>query len=308
MPRVEATPHEDAVKPAPFDYFDPTTLPEALDLLEQYGDEGKVLAGGQSLLPLLYMRLAQPRYLIDVNRVAGLADVRVDDDTLCVGALARQRAVERSPLVHARWPLIVEALRLVGHSQIRNRGTFGGSVAHADPSAELPAIVAVLDGEVRAASKDGERTMAADEFFLTYLTTALAANELLVEVRLPAPPVRSGWAFLEISRRHGDFALVGIACLLALDDDGRHVAAARLAFTGVGGTPLRAREAEAALVGELAEPAAFARAGELAQDAAEPDADIHASADYRRHLVGVLARRGLALALERARSAANSPR
>jgi CO/xanthine dehydrogenase FAD-binding subunit len=288
------------VKPAPFDYFDPTTLPEALALLDQYGDEGKVLAGGQSLLPLLYMRLAQPRYLLDVNRVDGLSDVRVEDGMLCIGALARQRAVERAPLVQAGWPLVVEALRLVGHSQIRNRGTFGGSVAHADPSAELPAVVALLDGTMRAASVSGERTLNADEFFLTYLTTALDSSELLVEVRLPAPPAGSGWAFLEISRRQGDFALVGVGCLLALEADGRHVAEARLAFTGVGGTPLRAREAEAALVGEVAEASAFARAGELAQAAAEPDADIHASADFRRHLVGVLARRGLALALERA--------
>jgi len=290
------------VKPAPFEYFDPTTLPEALALLDQYGDEGKVLAGGQSLLPLLYLRLAQPRYLVDVNRVAGLADVRVEDDTLCIGALARQRAVERSPLVRAGWPLVAEAIHLVGHSQIRNRGTFGGSVAHADPSAELPAVVALLDGTMRAASAGGERTLGADEFFLTYLTTALDPTELLVEVRLPAPPRDSGWAFLEVSRRQGDFALVGVGCLLALEADGRHVREARLAFTGVGGTPLRAREAEAALAGELALPAAFAHAGELAQAAAEPDADIHASAEYRRHLVGVLARRGLALALERARA------
>jgi CO/xanthine dehydrogenase FAD-binding subunit len=288
------------VKPAPFEYFDPRSLPEALELLDQYGDEGKVLAGGQSLLPLLYLRLAQPRYLIDVNRVEGLANLDVVDEHLCIGALVRQRAVERSPLVVQRWPIIAEALRLVGHTQIRNRGTFGGSVAHADPSAELPAIVAVLDGTLRAAGSAGERLLSVDEFFQTYLTTALGSNELLVEVRLPAPPARSGSAFLEISRRHGDFALVGLACLLALEPNGRHVAEARLAFTGVGGTPLRAREAEAALVGEAPAAAAFARAGELAQAAADPDGDIHASADYRRHLVGVLARRGLALALERA--------
>jgi aerobic carbon-monoxide dehydrogenase medium subunit len=290
------------VKPAPFEYFDPRTVAEALDLLDQYGDEGKVLAGGQSLLPLLYLRLAQPGYLIDVNRVAGLDTLHVEDEQLCIGALVRQRRVERSPLVAQRWPIVAEATRLVGHSQIRNRGTFGGSVAHADPSAELPAIVAVLDGTLRAAGSAGERTLAVDEFFLTYLTTALGSNELLVEVRLPAPPARSGSAFLEISRRQGDFALVGLACILALEEDGQHVAEARLAFTGVGGTPLRAREAEAALLGEAPTAAAFAHAGELAQAAAEPDGDIHASADYRRHLVGVLARRGLALAHERARA------
>jgi CO/xanthine dehydrogenase FAD-binding subunit len=288
------------VKPARFEYFDPGTLPEALDLLAQYGDEAKVLAGGQSLLPLMYLRLASPRYLIDVNRVAGLDYVRVADDTLCVGAVTRQRAVERAAPVAERWPLVAEALRQVGHAQIRNRGTFGGSIAHADPAAELPAVLAALDGSVRVAGAAGERTVAAEHFFLAYLTTALEPSELLVEVRLPAPPTGSGTAFLEISRRHGDFALVGVACLLALEPDGRHVAAARLAYTGVGGTPLRAHAAEAALIGEEAAPAAFARAGELAQVAADPDSDIHASADYRRHLVGVVTRRGLARAHERA--------
>jgi CO/xanthine dehydrogenase FAD-binding subunit len=291
------------VKPARFEYLDPAALPEALDLLQQYGDEGKVLAGGQSLLPLLYMRLAAPRYLIDVNRVAGLDGVRVDGDVLCIGALARQRVVERTDSVLDGWPLVAEATRLVGHVPIRNRGTFGGSVAHADPSAELPAVVAALNGSLRVASATGERTVAADDFFLTYLTTAVEPTELLIEVRLPAPPRGSGWAFLEVSRRQGDFALVGVACLLALEADGRHVAAARLAFTGVGGTPLRAREAEGALVGSVAGPETFAEAAALAQAAAEPDSDLHASAEYRRHLVGVVARRALARAHERARSA-----
>ncbi len=291
------------MKPARFDYLDPTTLPEALDSLQQYGDEGKVLAGGQSLLPLLYMRLAAPRYLIDVNRVAGLDAVRVDGGTLCIGALARQRAVERAAPVLAGWPLVAEAIRLVGHVPIRNRGTFGGSVAHADPSAELPAVVAALDGSLRVASVQGERIIAAEDFFLTYLTTAIEPTELLVEVRLPALPPATGWAFLEVSRRHGDFALVGVACLLTLEPDGRHVAAARLAFTGVGGTPLRARDAEAALVGAMAGPDAFGQAASIAQAAAEPDSDLHASADYRRHLVGVLARRALARAHERAQAA-----
>jgi CO/xanthine dehydrogenase FAD-binding subunit len=288
------------MKPARFDYLDPTTLPEALALLQQHGDDGKVLAGGQSLLPLLYMRLAAPRSLIDVNRVAGLDAVRVEGDTLCIGALARQRAVERAAPVQAGWPLVAEATRLVGHVPIRNRGTFGGSVAHADPSAELPAVVAALDGTLRVASAQGERTLAADDFFLGYLTTAVEPTELLVEVRLPAPPPQSGWAFLEVSRRQGDFALVGAACLLSLEPDGRHVATARLAFTCVGGTPLRARDAEAALVGVAADSHAFAHAATLAQAAADPDSDLHASADYRRHLVGVLARRALVLAHERA--------
>jgi CO/xanthine dehydrogenase FAD-binding subunit len=288
------------VKPARFDYFDPTTVPEALDLLAQYGDEGKVLAGGQSLLPLMYLRLASPGYLIDVNRVAGLDSLAVKNGVLRIGALVRQRTVERAAPVLEGWPLVAEALRQVGHAQIRNRGTFGGSVAHADPSAELPAVVAALDGTLRVASATGERTITADDFFLAYLTTALDPTELLLEIHLPAAPHGSGATFMEISRRHGDFALVGLACVLTLEPDGQHVASARLAYTGVGGTPLRAREAETALIGEVASPAAFAHAGTLAQAAADPDSDIHASADYRRHLVGVLTRRALAQAHERA--------
>ena len=288
------------MKPAPFEYFDPRSLPEALDLLATYGVEGKVLAGGQSLLPLLYLRLATPPYLIDINRVADLGTLHVEDGTLCIGATVRQRAVERDPTVRAGWPLIPEALRWVGHAAIRTRGTFCGSLAHADPSAELPAVVVALDGELRLASAAGERTVPAADFFVTYLTTVLEPTELLVEVRLPPPPPCSGHAFVEVARRHGDFALAGLACLLALEADGRHIAAARLAFTGVGGTPLRAHAAEKALVGEVASPALFARAGELAQAAAEPDSDLHASAEYRRHLVGVLARQGLAQAHARA--------
>lgn len=289
------------MKPAPFAYFDPRALPEALDLLATYGAEGKVLAGGQSLLPLLYLRLATPPYLIDINRVAGLDTLRVaEDGLLCIGATVRQRAVERDAAVRAGWPLLAEALRWVGHAAIRTRGTVCGSLAHADPAAELPAVVVALDGELHLASAAGERTVPAADFFVTYLTTVLEPTELLVEVRLPPPPPASGHAFVEVARRHGDFALAGLACLLALEADGRHIAAARLVFTGVGGTPLRAYAAEEALVGEVASPALFARAGELAQAAAEPDSDLHASAAYRRHLVGVLARRGLAQAHARA--------
>ena len=230
------------MKPARFDYLDPTTLPEALDLLQQYGDDGKVLAGGQSLLPLLYMRLAAPPYLIDVNRVAGLAD-RARRGRHPLHRRPRPPARARARRAHsAGRPLISEALRLVGHVPIRNRGTFGGSVAHADPSAELPAIVAVLDGTLRVASAQGERTVAADDFFLTYLTTAVEPTSYWSRSSCPRPPPGSGWAFLEVSRRHGDFALVGAACLLTLEPDGRHVATARLAFTGVGGNaPARPR-------------------------------------------------------------------
>ena len=289
------------MKNAPFEYHAPSTVDEVVALLAEHGDEAKVLAGGQSLVPLLAMRLARPSQLVDINEVGELAGIRPIDGTgVAFGTLTRERDAERSALVADRLPVLAEALPLIGHVSIRNRGTVGGSIAHADASAELPAVAVACGAEMLMRSVRGERVVAADDFFVSHFTTALEDDELLTEVRMPSGPPGAGWAFHEIARRHGDFALVGLACLLALEPDGRHIATARLAFTGVGGTPLRARAAEEALVGAVVEPALFARAGELAQEAAEPDSDLHASADYRRHLVGVVAGRGLARAHERA--------
>jgi CO/xanthine dehydrogenase FAD-binding subunit len=216
--------------------------------------------------------------------------------------MARQRGVERSALVGDRWPLITESLHLVGHPQIRNRGTIGGSLAHADPAAELPAVMVVLDANFVLRRTDGERSMAARDFFTNYLTTALQPNELLSEVQVPVPPRRSGSAFLEISRRHGDFAIVGVAALVSLDNEADKIIEARLALTGVGPIPIRLSEVESALAGQPAEPAVIREACRVIGRSLDPDADVHATAEYRRHVAEVLARRACLEATERVRT------
>lgn len=279
------------MKPPPFEYHDPRTLDDALELLRRHGAEAKILAGGQSLMPLLNFRLSRPAALVDLNRIGALGYIREEDGQLRLGAMTRQRAIEFSPLVRARLPLLHEATTLVGHLPIRTRGTIGGSLAHADPAAELPAVATALEAELVVRGPGGERILRPHEFFLGYLTTALAPDEVLVEVRLPTPPPGTGWAFEEVSRRHGDFALAGIAALLVVD--GPRCRMARLAAAGVGPTPQRLRAAEEILEreGVADEPleAAAARASELVH----PDGDIHASADYRRHLTRVLTGRAL---------------
>jgi carbon-monoxide dehydrogenase medium subunit len=287
------------VKPASFDYHAPATVDEAVALLSRYGGEAKLLAGGQSLMPLLNFRLARPAALVDLNRIASLAYVREENGQIALGAMTRQRTIEFSPVV-ARWlPLLGEATRWVGHLPIRSRGTIGGSLAHADPSAEYPAVLAALDGRVIARGPGGERVLTAAELFRTYLTTSLAADEVLVEVRFPRMPDGAGWAFEEFSRRHGDFAIVGVAAVVA--SEGERRAAARLAIAGAGPVPVRVGDAEAILegngLGERAIAAAAARAAELV----EPDSDLHATAAYRRNLTRVLTARALRQAIARQR-------
>jgi carbon-monoxide dehydrogenase medium subunit len=287
------------MKPPRFEYHAAESIEQAVELLTRYGGDAKVLAGGQSLMPMLNFRLTRPAALVDINRIRTLAYVREDDGTVALGAMTRQRTIEFSPVVAARLPLLLEATRWVGHLPIRSRGTIGGSIAHADPSAEYPAVLTALDGEVVAQGPRGRRTLAPSALFETYLTTRLAPDELLVEVRLPATPVGAGHAFEEFARRHGDFAIVGIAALVVRD--GARCAIARLACAGAGPVPVRLRAAEEILerggLGEAAIDAAAARAAELV----EPDSDIHASADYRRHLTRVLTGRALRRAAERAR-------
>lgn len=287
------------MKPAPFEYFAPAIQAEALDLLAEFGERAKLLAGGQSLVPLLNFRLARPEIIIDLNRVQGLADLALEGGALRCGAMVRQRRAELDPLVQTHLPIMVEALGHVGHWQIRNRGTVGGSLAHADPSAELPALAVALEAEFELRSRSGVRQVPARDFFLTYLTTDLRPDELLAEIRWPLPPAPCGHAFLEISRRHGDFALVGVAALLALEERGR-IRWARLGLTGVGPTPVRPTEAEAMLLGERPAPALFQAVGELVSAALEPESDLHASAEYRREVAAVLVRRALQIAAERA--------
>jgi 6-hydroxypseudooxynicotine dehydrogenase subunit alpha len=296
------------VKPAPFDYFAPGTLDEALALLAEHGDEAKPLAGGQSLIPAMNFRLARPRVLVDLNRVAALSYVRSEKGGggggggggVEIGAMTRQRAVERSDVVARAAPLLAEAMPAIAHPQIRNRGTVGGSIAHADPSAELPAVALALDARFRARSATGERTIVAADFFKGMLETALEPGELLVEIALPPLRPRTGTAFLEVARRHGDYALVGVAAVVTLDATGR-CQAARIALLSVGDSPVLAVEAGKTLVGQKrSDELLRAAADTAAKRDVDPPSDIHASAAYRRRLVDVLTRRALARAFERA--------
>jgi aerobic carbon-monoxide dehydrogenase medium subunit len=286
------------VKPPPFTYRCPDTLEEALDALAEAGGDGKVLAGGQSLVPLLNMRLAAPGRLIDINRVTGLDTLEAGLDGVRIGALARQTRVERSEEAAAVQPLLRAALRHVAHPVVRNRGTVVGSLAHADPAAELPAVLAVLDGHVDVASVAGRRTVPAAEFFTGPLESALRTGEIAVAAFFPALPERSGAAFAEVARRHGDYAMAGAAAVVALDDDQR-VRSARVAYFGVADTPV-VLDLTAAL--DLRPPVTcdWSAAAAYARDRLDPDGDIHASAAYRRHLAGVLTERTLRAAAQEA--------
>lgn len=284
------------MKPPLLDYRSPSSLDEALALRSEYAYDSVVLAGGQSLMPMLNLRLARPEVLIDLGRVAELAAISELNGGVSLGAMARQRSAERSELIRERAPLVQQALGHVGHPTIRNRGTIGGSVAHSDPAAELPAVCVALDAEFVARGVAGERTIAADDFAVGFMTTALAPDELLVEVRIPASAATFRTAFIEIARRHGDFALVGVAAAIALDEDGL-INDARLVFTGVGLMPVRAREAEASLLGTSGDSAALATAADRVTGELQPRTDGHASGDYRRRVAGVLTRRALAEAM-----------
>lgn len=289
------------MKPAPFEYVAPDSLEEAVAVLAAHDGEAKVLSGGQSLMPLLNMRLARPEVLVDLARIPGLDFVREDaEGALVIGAMTRQRTVELSPLVRDKHPLVLAATQHVAHPQNRNQGTFGGSLAHADPSAEYPALAVALGAQFTAVGPDGSRTIDADDFFVTYLTTDLAAEEILTEIRLPALPPRAAWSFTELARRHGDYALAGVAAYFTLDAAGR-CDAARVVLFGVGATPLRASTAENTLLGARPSPELFASVGKaVCEEIEDAPSDIHASAAQRRALAGTLTARGLADAARRA--------
>jgi len=285
------------VKPPRFAYHAPASAAEALALLARHGEGARVLAGGQSLVPMLNFRLARPEHLIDINRAPGLDGISVAaDGGLRLGARVRQRALERSALVAERCPLLAQAMPFVGHPQIRTRGTLGGSLAHADPAAELPAVMVALGAELTLRRATGDRRVAAGDFFLGALSSALAPDELLTEIALPPWPARTGGELREVAIRRGDFALGGAVATLTLDGQGR-VAAARVVCFGVAPRPVRMTSAESSLVGGAPSAAAFAEAGRLASEAADPHEDIHASAGYRRRLAGVLTARALSGAL-----------
>ena len=290
------------MKPPAFDYHVPSTLDEALNLASQLGPDAKFIAGGQSLVPMMNFRLVHPSHLIDLNGIAALAYLRVEGGELCIGAMTRNRQVELSPIVREGWPLINECMPFVAHVQIRNRGTLGGSVSHADPAAELPAVMTALEAKFVLRTSRATRTLAAKDFFVGILSTAAEPGELLTEVRVPALPPVTGWAYDELSRRRGDFALVGAAALVHLAPDGR-IDWARLAFTGVGERPTRARQTEQALRGKAPSEEVVRAAAEQSVVGLTPESDLHASADYRRDTAKVIARRTLLKAIERSRTA-----
>ena len=288
------------MKPAPFDYYAPTSVEEACRLLSQYGDDAKILAGGQSLVPVMALRLAQPAVLIDINQVRELDFIQTDDGRLSIGAMARHRAVERSPLVREKLPLLATAVEWIGHPQIRNRGTIGGSLVHADPAAELPALAFVLEATFMVTNASGtKRTFTADEFFVTSLTTVLGSEDLLCSISFSALPANTGWSFVEVARRHGDFALVGVTATVALDTAGR-CSTSRVALFGIAPIAVRAPHVEQALSNQMPdEQAITAAAAEVVKDI-DPSADVHGSAEYRRYVAVNLVRRALTEAVQRA--------
>jgi carbon-monoxide dehydrogenase medium subunit len=279
------------MKPPPFEYHAVTSVEEAVALLAEHGDDAKVLAGGQSLVPLLALRLARPAHIVDINGLTELTAV-TNGDGLTIGSLVRQRVAERSAAVAGANPLLVRAIGLIGHTAIRNRGTVGGSISHADPAAELPAVLRALDGEVVATSARGARTVAAADLFEGFLTTSLAPEELVTAVRFPAWAPGTGWSFQEFSRRSGDFAIAGAAAALRVDGRGV-ITDARIALSGMGPTPVRASKAEAALAGQQPSDEAWDAAAQDAVAGLDPPSDVHGTAAYRRHLAAVLTRRAL---------------
>lgn len=287
------------MKPPIFDYHAPDTLDEALTLLADYGDDAKALAGGQSLVPAMNFRLAQPAILIDLNGIKSLFGIESQNGTgLRIGAMTRQRTVERSPLVATHAPLLAEAMPHIAHPQIRNRGTFGGSLAHADPASELPALAIALEMKMAAQSVRGKRWIAADDFFEGLFETALEPDELLTEIIIPPLPARTGYAFDEVARRHGDYAMAGATALVTLAEDGT-IAHSKLIFFSIDDAPVKATSATDLLLGEQPSNELIRAAAEAIDDDIDPIGDIHASADYRRHLAKVLARRTLTRAIER---------
>jgi carbon-monoxide dehydrogenase medium subunit len=288
------------MKPAPFKYIAASSLGDALALKAEHGDDAKFLAGGQSLIPTMNFRLARPTILIDINKIDGLAGIRASSGATRIGALTRYRALQRDAAFAMAFPLIGEALPHIAHPQIRNRGTIGGNLSHADPASELPAITVALGARFRVQAAKQERWVEAPDFFVGALTTGLKPDEMLVEIELPLAKPRTGSCFMEIARRRGDFAIAGTAITVTLDerDDCIEV---RLAFCGVGETPIDASSAADALVGNKPTETAIIDVAKSVQAMLNPGGSVHATADYQRHIAGVLTERALRTACQRAR-------
>jgi CO/xanthine dehydrogenase FAD-binding subunit len=285
------------MKPPPFEYCVAESVEAAVAALAQAGD-AKVLAGGQSLVPMLNFRLLRPSVLVDINRIPGLSYIKDTGGVIRVGALTRHHQLETSPVVAEHLPVLRAAMTHVAHLAIRNRGTIGGSLTHADPAAELPMIAQLLDAAISVTSPQGPRTVAARDFFLGALSVALQADELVTEIVFSKLPPGTGWGFEEVSRRHGDFALAAVGAMLTVAEG--KIAQARIAIAGADEKPVRASDAEALLKGRALEPKLLDAARDAARACVNPNSDLHASADYRRHLVGVLAEKALTSAWDRA--------
>jgi carbon-monoxide dehydrogenase medium subunit len=289
------------MKPAPFEYFAPQSLEEALQLMQAHGSDAKLLAGGQSLIPVMNFRLAQPAIIVDLNNVTELGRLERDETgRLQIGAMVRQRELEFDPIAATSAPLLHETMPYVAHSQIRNRGTIGGSLAHADPAAELPVVAIALGAEFLVKRQGNERWIKAEDFYVALFTTALEPDEILVEIRVPPAEANTGYAFMEFARRHGDYAQAGVAASVTLDDNGS-CQNVRLVFLAMGETPIVSRQAATAMVGQRPSAERIAEAARAcAEVEIDPMTDIHATADYKRHLADVLARRALQKAFDRA--------
>lgn len=286
------------MKPPAFEYVAARTIDEAVGQLSKHGDGAKIIAGGQSLTPMLNFRLVHPEVLVDINHIPGLDQIIPQNGGFRIGALTRHRAIESSTAIAEKLPVMRAAAGQVGHLAIRNRGTFGGSLVHADPAAEWPVVVLALDGTITTKTAKGGRTIKARDFFVSYLQSAVEDGEIVTEVTLPGLPPGTGWGFEELCRRPGDFAVAAVCALVTLD--GGKMKDARISMGGVGATALRAPEAEAVLKGQTISDDLLKRAGEKAAEAADPSSDVHASADFRRHLVGVLTKRAVKAAVQRA--------
>lgn len=289
------------MKPAPFKYYAPQSVPEVLGLLTEHGYDAKILAGGQSLVPMMNFRLVQPAVLVDINSIPELSYIDSHNQGIRLGAMVRHSQAEKSPLIKEKAPLIHETMPQIATAQIRNRGTIGGSLAHADPSAELVVVSTVLEAQFKIKNQKGERLVPASEFFVGLLMTSMEPEDLLVEVQIPPLPTRSGWSLKEVARRPHDFALMGVAAVLTLDKKER-CTEARMVYLSAGDGPISAPEAASLLIGEEITPELITAAAEkAAADEIDPGSDIHATAEFRRHLANVLTRRALEEAVQRAK-------
>jgi carbon-monoxide dehydrogenase medium subunit len=285
--------------PAAFEYSSPKSLTEAISLLEKYGAGAKILAGGMSLIPLMKLRMAAPKHLIDLNGIEGLSYIRESDGHLTIGALTRESELDESALIRQKYPIIHDTASVIGDPLVRNMATVGGNLAHADPANDHPATMLALSSEVVAIGPKGKRTIPLSEFFTGIFTTALEANEILTEIRIPTPPARSGGAYLKVERKVGDFATAAVAAQVTLD--GNNCQRVGIGLTNVGPLPIRATRAEKALQGKAADEGAILEAARIAAEEAEPVDDLRGSADYKRSLIRVLTGRALRLAIARAK-------